>query len=190
MRHAIELFALRGFDGVSVRDVARAVGVTMPTLYHHFGDKRRLYLESCLWLFDQWGQRLGLLLEREGSPQQQLFDYCARLSDSLTRDRKFSSLLQRELLERDAVGIRQLTRHIFSGHFKAVVRLCRKLGCGSDAVLRAHTIYALTFGMAQLQPIGRELGATRGLSRSGELARHVLGVALPRRSWASLRTRR
>jgi AcrR family transcriptional regulator len=34
-----------GVDSVSVRDVCQAAGITAPTLYHHFGDKRGL-LES------------------------------------------------------------------------------------------------------------------------------------------------
>jgi AcrR family transcriptional regulator len=190
LRHAIELFARHGFDGVSVRAVARAVGVTMPTLYYHFGNKRSLYLESCLSLFDRWGQRLGRLLEREGAAQQRLFDYYAGLCDSLTSDWRFSALLQRELLERDASGIRKLTRQIFSAHFQVVVRLCRELDCRGSAELAAHTLYALSFGMAQLRPIGRELGVLRGMLTPAQLAHHVLTVTLPHSAWSSLRIRK
>lgn len=41
-RVAARLFAERGFDATSVREIAEAAGVTKPTLYYHFGSKRGL----------------------------------------------------------------------------------------------------------------------------------------------------
>jgi len=40
----IPLFANSGFSGVSMRHIAKAVGVSIATLYHHFPDKQALYL--------------------------------------------------------------------------------------------------------------------------------------------------
>lgn len=40
---AEELFAIRGFDGTSLREVSAAVGITSAALIHHFGTKERLY---------------------------------------------------------------------------------------------------------------------------------------------------
>lgn len=39
LRAAARLFAERGFDAVSVREVVEAAGVTKPALYYHFGSK-------------------------------------------------------------------------------------------------------------------------------------------------------
>lgn len=39
---ALELFSQRGYDGVGVREVVEAAGVTKPTLYHYFDSKRGL----------------------------------------------------------------------------------------------------------------------------------------------------
>ena len=44
---ASELFAERGYATVTMDDVATAVGVTKPLLYHYFGNKERLYL-ACM----------------------------------------------------------------------------------------------------------------------------------------------
>ncbi|HKZ72994.1 MAG TPA: TetR/AcrR family transcriptional regulator [Steroidobacteraceae bacterium] len=184
---ATELFSQKGFDGVSVRDVARAARVTLPTIYHHFGDKRSLYMESCVQLFNDWGQHHGRLLARDGAPAQRLFDYFASLCHSLASDRKFSSLLQREILERDTAGIRKLTRSTFRVHFEQVTQLCRELGCRGNVGLTAHTIFALTFGLAQLRPIARELGVGKSIQRAEAMARHVLGVVLPELDWSELR---
>jgi len=40
---AERLFAVRGVDGVAVRDLAREMGLTAPSLYNHFPSKQALY---------------------------------------------------------------------------------------------------------------------------------------------------
>lgn len=47
LQAAHALFAERGFAGVTMDDVADAVGVTKPLLYKYFGNKERLYL-ACM----------------------------------------------------------------------------------------------------------------------------------------------
>ncbi len=41
-RTAARLFAERGYDATSVREIVEAAGVTKPTLYYHFGSKEGL----------------------------------------------------------------------------------------------------------------------------------------------------
>jgi TetR/AcrR family transcriptional regulator len=190
LRVAIRLFAEHGFDGVSVRDIAEACGANLPTIYYFFGDKRSLYLQACLSLFETRGQEHSRAFRGGGLPQQQLFDFFVDQIDSLTHDREFAGLLQREILERDVKGIRTLTRAVFRTQFEEVTRLCRELGCQGDPGLTAHTIFALFFGLAQLRPIARELGTAREIEKSQTLARHVLGVVLPKVNWTRVRSSR
>jgi AcrR family transcriptional regulator len=51
---ALERFAVAGFHGASMEEIADAAGVTKPVLYQHFGSKRTLYLE----LLETVGQEL------------------------------------------------------------------------------------------------------------------------------------
>ncbi len=44
IEQAARLFVARGYHGVSMREVAEAVGVTKPALYHYFADKEALFL--------------------------------------------------------------------------------------------------------------------------------------------------
>lgn len=49
------LLAERGEDGVSIREICLAAGVTPPTIYHHFGDKAALVdrvVDECFSEFD------------------------------------------------------------------------------------------------------------------------------------------
>ena len=51
---ARETFAVRGFHGTSMDEIADTAGVTKPVLYQHFRSKRELYLE----LLDDVGREL------------------------------------------------------------------------------------------------------------------------------------
>ena len=44
LTEAARLFVASGYHGVSMREVAEAVGVTKPALYHHYADKEALFL--------------------------------------------------------------------------------------------------------------------------------------------------
>ena len=41
---AAELFASKGFEATSIRDIAEGVGISKPTIYHYFTDKSALYI--------------------------------------------------------------------------------------------------------------------------------------------------
>jgi len=43
--HALRLFDENGYHGTSMRAIGEAVGCTMPTLYHHYGNKKNLFDE-------------------------------------------------------------------------------------------------------------------------------------------------
>ncbi len=42
LKQAARLFAERGYDAVSVREIVESAGVTKPALYYHFGSKEGL----------------------------------------------------------------------------------------------------------------------------------------------------
>lgn len=57
---AARLFVASGYHGVSMREVAEAVGVTKPALYHHYSDKESLFLA----ILEAAVTNLGGLIER------------------------------------------------------------------------------------------------------------------------------
>ena len=52
VRAAVDLFAERGFDGVSVSDIAEAAEVGRSTFFRHFGDKQEVVFAREQELFD------------------------------------------------------------------------------------------------------------------------------------------
>ena len=54
LQSAVELFSERGYNGVSVRDLARAVGIKESSLYNHFANKDAIIAE----IYDSFRERL------------------------------------------------------------------------------------------------------------------------------------
>jgi AcrR family transcriptional regulator len=68
---AERLCATRGIEAMSIRDVAAAVGVTLPVIYHHFGSRANLIRALVIHRFSEVGAEYGQLvsmLETQKSP--------------------------------------------------------------------------------------------------------------------------
>jgi AcrR family transcriptional regulator len=82
-RVAARLFAERGFDATSVREIVEAAGVTKPTLYYHFGSKEGLAQALLVLPQARLVERMKSVLAEEGDPVRTLeglldclFDFC------------------------------------------------------------------------------------------------------------------
>jgi AcrR family transcriptional regulator len=57
-RVALEMFAVRGYDATSIRDIATAVGIRNASMYHHFAAKEEILWDltqtALLELADSW----------------------------------------------------------------------------------------------------------------------------------------
>jgi TetR/AcrR family transcriptional regulator, transcriptional repressor for nem operon len=60
---AMHLFWRRGYDGASVDDLLRAMGIAKQSLYDTFGDKRALYLRAMAHYRDQTNGAMRRMLE-------------------------------------------------------------------------------------------------------------------------------
>lgn len=76
LRAARTVFARKGFEGASTREVAELAGVNNAMIYYHFADKRELYravLGQAFWEFDRiWDHPV---LISEGSAREKIQTY-------------------------------------------------------------------------------------------------------------------
>lgn len=98
---AERLFATRGVDGVAVRDLARELGLTAPSLYNHFASKQALY-DAVL----ERGLRpiLELISEAWVGGSLRPAETLDRLLNHLAKHPHLAQLLQRALLDESSGG--------------------------------------------------------------------------------------
>lgn len=63
---ATELFAAKGFDGASVRDIAQKAGVTVGSINYYYGSKEALYQECGRRLTQTYLEEARARLEEDG----------------------------------------------------------------------------------------------------------------------------
>lgn len=80
LKSAIELFSLKGFDGVSIREIADHAQVHFASIRYHFGDKEDLY-KACIELHGE--SRLNVAQKFLGEMPQSAEDAKLRLSFAL-----------------------------------------------------------------------------------------------------------
>jgi AcrR family transcriptional regulator len=69
---ALDLFAVRGYDATSVREICEAAAITKPTLYHFFGSKDGVLRALVVTGFDQFRGIVNRGLEAPGSFRERL----------------------------------------------------------------------------------------------------------------------
>jgi len=69
---ARRVFALRGYDGASVRDITREAGVNLGAVTYHFGSKRALYVAVLTDAFSPVVERVRVAAHSPGDPMQRL----------------------------------------------------------------------------------------------------------------------
>ncbi|SOY67113.1 TetR/AcrR family transcriptional regulator [Cupriavidus taiwanensis] len=83
---ALEQFSTRGFDAVSLRDIAEVAGVNHAMIRYYFGNKENLWRESVAYLFERFAEEYvppepgseGFSLEAVKEYIRNYVRYCAR----------------------------------------------------------------------------------------------------------------
>jgi AcrR family transcriptional regulator len=100
LRAATRLIAERGFDGMSLQDVADEVGVRKPSLLHHFPSKDALRAAVFEQMLQHWNVALPKILRAASSGEDQFDGVLDELVRFFTDDPDRARLLLREVLDR------------------------------------------------------------------------------------------
>lgn len=143
LEQAIPLFAERGFNGVSMRDIAEAVGVRAPALYNHYRDKQSLYIAAISQAFASKSEMMFEALNHGGDARAQLESFIHCLCRLILEDEPFLRLLQREILDADETRLHRLAGEVFNEVFTAVRDRVKQINPEYDAHLVAISIFGL-----------------------------------------------
>ncbi|KZY32343.1 MULTISPECIES: TetR/AcrR family transcriptional regulator [unclassified Oleiphilus] len=150
---SIPLFAKQGFSGVSIRQVATAVGVSIATIYHHFPDKKALYLSSIEASFKDIAPKLEAALQPVGSEEEQLRRFIFQFTELMANDENLRLLLQRELLEADEERISLLANNVFMAQWVNVLKLVERISPNSDPHMTSISLFSLVFYHLESKPM-------------------------------------
>ncbi|GAB2670449.1 TetR/AcrR family transcriptional regulator [Kribbella swartbergensis] len=104
-RHAIRLFAERGYDATTVNDVAVAAGVSAMTVYRHFATKEDLVL------YDEFDQVAAEIVAAQPADQRLVVRIARTLAatyDQAIADREFHLARLRLMISTPALRARHL----------------------------------------------------------------------------------
>ena len=75
LREASRIFAVRGYYGGSTRDIATAVGIRQPSLFHHFANKQAIFQELLTYSLDDSAVAAEYLARADGSAPARLYRF-------------------------------------------------------------------------------------------------------------------
>lgn len=85
LQTALELFWARGYEGVSIEDLTSAMGISRPSLYAAFGDKRTLFQDVVRLYETSEGKVIGELLTAPVDTRSAIQSLLLAAADGYTR---------------------------------------------------------------------------------------------------------
>jgi AcrR family transcriptional regulator len=174
---SLPLFARSGFAGVSMRDIAKAVGISGAALYHHYPDKQSLYVATMAHAFSDKASGIQSALDNTGTPEQRLKRFVTNFTKQMASDPDFRALLHRELLDGDEKRLKLLAENVFIEPFKAIKQLAQEMALNCDAHLLAISMAGLVLFHFETESIRRYLPG--GLKKHNDpkvIAQHVISL--------------
>ena len=96
---AATAFSRRGFDGVTVDDIARAAGVNKAMIYYHFEDKLALYRTIVCDMMRVVGGRVGEIADSAAAPTAKIARFIEMFVELTESSPYFPTLMMREIAE-------------------------------------------------------------------------------------------
>ena len=175
---SVPLFARDGFDGVAMREIAAAVGVTPAALYHHFPDKGQLYLDTVAYAFKEKVDPLKALLDGEGLPWDRLEAFVVQITRLLAKEKDFRRLMQWVMLDSDEQRLQALGDCVFGDLFNALRNLAGELSPGHSPHLVVVSMIGLVIYPFETQSVRRFLPGYQQQQHEDPkaIARHVISL--------------
>ncbi len=123
------IFAEKGFEAATVRDICQAAGVNVAAVNYYFGDKEQLYIEAVKAAHDPAGDEDALLEWPPNTPpQQMLCDYIRGMAGRILTERApwQRQLMMREMLHPTS-ACRELVRSRIHARFGQLLDILDKI---------------------------------------------------------------
>jgi len=157
LAEAITLFAQKGYAGLSMRHLAQAADVSVAAIYHHFPDKKALYLATTQYAFSGKEWVFARVWEADCPPTEKLRKVIFAALTVMSQDSDFCRLVQREILEADPERMKLLAQGVFKNQFGLLVQLAGELAPHRNAFLVATSVVGLVKVYLDHRPLHQHL---------------------------------
>lgn len=177
---AIRIFADRGYELTSMRDIAQASKITPAAIYLYFQDKDRLYEAACITCFERSTKVILDRVRPDGNPVDQLYDVVHGMALALISDPDAARLFEREVISATNNHLRQIGG-VFHQSFGQTLEIVRRAVGEDNAAANAASLFALTLGLIQFSQLLSILDgpALHFHQQADALATHVMNLILP-----------
>jgi len=121
----VRLFAEQGYDGVSMRGIAQAAGVSKANIYHHFSSKETLYLAILQSSAAETAALVENLADGAGSFNERLKEFAEAYQHHLFDRHLTSRLLLREALSGDEQKSKKIADQVVGHVFRRMISILR-----------------------------------------------------------------
>lgn len=171
------LFARLGYNGVSMRDLASAVGVTPAALYYHFKNKDELYIQAVSRAFDRKTSDARAIMASDQEPSKRLEIFISWFVRALNTDKDFRKLLQWAMLDTDPKRLRKLTKNTFQDLFAAIQSLGESFKQQYDPQLLTVSIIGLILYHSENALVRKKLpGNSPAEDKADTIAQHITAL--------------
>ena len=182
-----EIFAERGFDGTTVRDICQRAGANIAAVNYYFGDKQRLYVEAVVRAH-RWRMEQARLPEwSEGTPAEtKLADFIATFFRRVLTgpdDTWHTKLVMREMANPTA-ACAELVQSSIRPQFEILLAILRELLPADVSAQRLRLTAFSVVGQCLFyhfaDPVVRNLLTSKEYSELdvAKLAQHILDFSL------------
>jgi len=178
------MFAGRGFEAVSLREITREAGLSLPVVYWFFADKRSLYEACCLHALKASLQRIAVSAANQGDAREVLLAMTTTLCE-LHLSGGGTRLLHRLLLDNDSGILAKMVPVLKrSKAFEALRRAVQALSPSAQSELETFALLALVAGFVEhLRLVRLAKIGTAELATPRSIAMFILSMLFRSEDW-------
>ncbi len=181
---AVKLFSERGFDAVSVRELATIAGVSKANIYHHFGSKRGVYIAVLRDTLNQTSMLLDTFWAGNESFKCRLAQFAQQHLQHILNNELSIRLLLREGLKDPQSNGKELAEEVVGQNFHRLTHLIRsgqesgELRQELDPAICAILLVGSHFFFFQSHNVVRHFPEGGFANKPDEYGREVLDILL------------
>ena len=174
---AADMFSEQGYAGVSMREIARMMGITQAAIYHHFPSKDDLYVAAVTFVFEQQTLEISEQMSTIDGPAERLELMISAMLEAMEQDPRFRRIYLRELLEGNEQKLAAIAENAFTAFYEPLYQLMGELAPGSNRQLHILSLAGLILHHLEARKLAPHLPhATKGKTTTRSLARHITNL--------------